>query len=231
MDGHRRAGGRKISQNQWDEVDRHFGGLLLKSGPELDAALEASSAAGLPPIAVSPLHGKFLHLLAAAQRAERILEIGTLAGYSAIWMAKALPEHGRLITLEHDRRHAAVAAENIRRANLQNRIEIRIGDALGLLPEIEKQAGPFDLVFIDADKENNPQYFSWALKLAARGGLIVIDNVVRGGQILDAGSADAAIQGIRRLHHMVAEEPRATATAIQTVGLKGYDGFMLIRVN
>jgi predicted O-methyltransferase YrrM len=220
-----------MSQDQWQAVDRYLSEQLALSDEALDAALEASAAAGLPAINVAPTHGKLLHLLALLVGARRILEIGTLGGYSTIWLARALPPEGRLITLEADVKHAGVARANIARAGLEELVELRLGAALETLPKIAAEGGgPFDLIFIDADKQNIPHYFDWALQLARRGSLIVVDNVVRGGAVIDAGSSDTSVQGVRRFLEMLAAEPRVSATAIQTVGLKGYDGFAVARV-
>jgi len=220
-----------MTQEHWTAVDRYFGELLAPPDPALDAALRASEAAGLPPISVSPLHGKLLHLLARLQRARMILEVGTLGGYSAIWLARALPADGRLITLEADPTHAEVARANIARAGLADRVEVRLGPARATLPELAAEGrGPFDLVFVDADKPSNPDYFRWALRLTRPGSLIVVDNVVRDGKVVDAASDDPSVQGVRRLNELVAAEPRVGATAIQTVGLKGYDGLLVALV-
>lgn len=216
-----------MPQEQWTAVDRYITGVFVHSDPALDAALEASAAAGLPPIQVSPNQGKFLHLLARAMGARTILEIGTLGGYSAIWLARALPPGGRLITLEADPRHAKVARANLARAGLTDVAELRVGRALETLPEL---AGPFDVIFIDADKPSNADYFTWALKLSRQGSLIVIDNVIRDGAVIDAASADPNVQGVRRLNELLAAEPRVSATTIQTVGGKGYDGFTMALV-
>jgi caffeoyl-CoA O-methyltransferase len=194
----------------------------------LDAAIQATSDAGMPPINVAPNQGKLLHILALATGARSILEIGTLAGYSAIWLARALPAGGKLITLEADPKHAAVARANIARAGLAEMVEVRVGKALETLPQLASEGhGPFDLVFIDADKPNTTAYFAWALKLTRRGSLIVADNVVRDGAVIDEGSADASVQGVRRFNAALAAEPRVSATAIQTVGSKGYDGMAI----
>ncbi len=215
----------------WSPVDDYFRENLLDRDPALEATLEASREAGLPDIAVSPTQGKLLNLLARVQGARNILEIGTLGGYSTLWMAKALPPGGRLVTLEADPRHAEVARANLARAGYGNRVQVRVGAALGTLPELEHEgAGPFDLVFIDADKRSNPEYFAWALKLSRRGGLIIVDNVVRGGKVLDAASEDPDVQGVRRLVAMMGRETRVAATAIQTVGTKGHDGFAIALV-
>jgi predicted O-methyltransferase YrrM len=223
----------KMSAETWSAVDRYFADLLNLNDVALTAALEDSAAAGLPPINVSPTQGKLLHLLARSQRARRILEIGTLGGYSAIWLARALKgvEGARLITLEADEKHAAVARKNIARAKLGRIVEIRLGRALDTLAIIAaEKAGPFDLIFIDADKPSNCEYFKWAMKLSRPGTLIIVDNVVRKGQILDAKSKDAAVQGSRKFNRTLAAEKRVVATAIQTVGSKGYDGFAIALV-
>lgn len=220
------------TQDRWNAVDGYVTELLAPADEALDAALAASEAAGLPPIAVAPNQGKFLHLLARVMGARRILEIGTLGGYSAIWLARALPEHGRLISLEFDPAHADVARANLDRAGLAAVAEVRTGAALDLLPRIEKEpgAGPFDLVFVDADKVNNPRYVEWALRLTRPGSLIVVDNVVRGGAVTDASSTDPAVTGTREMFALVAKEPRLDATAVQTVGVKGWDGLLVARV-
>jgi len=217
-----------MNQDQWTAVDRYFAERLLPSDPVLEAALEASAAAGLPSINVSPVQGKYLHLLALATGARRILEIGTLGGYSTIWLARALPVGGRVVSLELQPKHAAVARANLDRAGLSARVEIRVGPATESLAQLLAEgAGPFDLIFIDADKPNNPAYLGWALKLARRGTLIVVDNVVRGGKILDPAGADPDVQGTRALFELFAAEPRLASTAMQTVGSKGYDGFAM----
>ena len=216
-----------MSQDQWTAVDRYISELLVESDPALDAALEASAAAGLPPHGVPPNQGKFLQLLAQAIGARAILELGTLAGYSTIWLARGLADGGRLVTLESDSKYAEVARANIARAGLEHVVEVRLGPALETLPRL---AGPFDLIFIDADKASNPEYLGWALELSRRGTLIVADNVVRGGAVIDEASKDARVQGIRRFNELLAAEPRVSATAIQTVGVKGYDGFALALV-
>ncbi|MFC7049676.1 O-methyltransferase [Emcibacter nanhaiensis] len=220
-----------MSQQKWSEVDAYYTDLLLRPNPVLDEVARACNAAGLPPIAVSEAQGKFLYLLASIQGAGKILEIGTLGGYSTIWLARALGEGGRLISLEYEERHAAVARDNIKLAGLDKIAEVRVGKALDRLPEIEaNEEGPFDLIFIDADKPNNPNYLTWAMKLTKPGSVIVSDNVVRNGNILDEQSLDKNIQGLRRFNEMVADDSRVTSTVIQTVGEKGYDGFMLTRV-
>lgn len=220
-----------MTQEQWEAVDRYFVDALGLSEPALEAALEASDAAGLPAISVAPTQGKLLQLLARLQGATRILEIGTLGGYSTIWLARALPVGGRMVTLEYEPKHAEVARVNLANAGLGDAVEIRIGRALETLPQLVAEGqGPFDLIFIDADKATTPEYVSWALKLACRGSLIVVDNVVRNGAVADASSGSADVQGIRRFFDLVASEPRLTGTALQTVGSKGYDGLALALV-
>jgi predicted O-methyltransferase YrrM len=220
-----------MAQEQWTAVDRYITDLLVPPDPALDAALQASDAAGLPPIQVSPNQGKLLQLLAQVQGARAILEIGTLAGYSTIWLARALPAGGRLITLEADPRHAEVAQANIARAGLAEVVDLRLGRALDTLPQLAAEGrGPFDLIFIDADKPPTAEYFTWALTLSRRGSLIIVDNVVRHGAVVDGASSDAGVQGVRRFNELLAAEPRVSATAIQTVGSKGYDGFAVALV-
>jgi predicted O-methyltransferase YrrM len=220
-----------MSQDTWSAVDTYLTDTLVKPDPVLEAALRASDAAGLPAISVSAPQGKFLQLLARIHGARSILEIGTLGGYSTIWLARALPPGGRLITLEIDPKHAAVARENLARAGFANIARVRVGRALDSLDELYREAaGPFDFVFIDADKPSNPDYFSWALKMSRPGTVIVVDNVVRKGAVADPASEDAAVRGVRRLNLMMAAEPRISATAIQTVGSKGYDGFAVALV-
>lgn len=216
---------------QWTAVDRYICGVLVPSDPALDAVAEAREAAGLPEHDVSPNEGKFLHLLARVQRARAILEIGTFAGYSAIWLARALPPGGRLVTLEADPRHADLALINIARAGLAAVVDVRVGPALDTLPRLAAEGwGPFDLIFIDADKRNNPGYLEWSIKLSRPGTLIVADNVVRGGAVADPASPDPDAQGVRRFNELIAADPRLTATALQTVGAKGWDGFAMIMV-
>ncbi|MFF0445085.1 O-methyltransferase [Streptomyces sp. NPDC004609] len=219
-------------RRRWDAVDRYVTELLAPPDEALTRALADSDAAGLPSIAVAANQGKLLHLLARTLGARTVLEIGTLGGYSTIWLARALPATGRLISLEYSPDHAEVARANLARAGLDSIAEIRTGPALETLPMLaaEPGAGPFDLFFIDADKVNNPRYVEWALKLSRPGSLIVVDNVVRGGSILDAGTDDPAVRGTREMYELVAREPRLDATAVQTVGSKGYDGFLLARV-
>jgi len=220
-----------MTENAWAPVDDYLSGLFVGNDSALEAAVRDSTAAGLPEIQVSPTQGKLLHLLVRLRSARAILEIGTLGGYSAICMARALSPGGRLVTLEFEPKHADVARANIARAGLADRVEVRLGRALDLLPQVEKdRVGPFDLVFIDADKENNPRYFEWALRLTRPGSLILVDNVVREGKVLDAESADASVQGTRKVLSMMASEPRVTATAIQVVGVKGWDGLAIALV-
>jgi predicted O-methyltransferase YrrM len=217
--------------SQWDAVDRYINDTLVGSDEVLEAALAANAAAELPSIDVTPNQGKLLYLLALVKGARRILEIGTLGGYSTIWMARALPSGGRLVTLEVEPRHAEVAQANIERAGLSGMVELRPGPAADSLAKLhDEQVQPFDMIFIDADKQNMPTYLEWALKLARPGTLIVADNVVREGAVVDESSADPATRGVRGMFAMMAVEPRLTATAIQTVGSKGYDGFALALV-
>ena len=219
---------RLAGQALWTAVDDYFSDLLAPHDEHLEAALRANEEAGLPAIGVSPLQGKFLQTMAHMARAKRVLEIGLLGGYSTIWMARALPPDGRIVSLELESRHAEVARENLRRAGLLDRVEIRVGRALDSLAALhESGAGPFDLIFIDADKEGNPDYLTWALKLSHPGTIIVIDNVARHGAIIEAKSSATDIQGTRRCLEMMAAEPRLSAVALQTVGLKGLDGFAL----
>jgi predicted O-methyltransferase YrrM len=220
-----------MTQELWSAVDHYINELFLPPDAVLDAALEASKAADLPAISVTPAQGKLLHLLAKVQGARTILEIGTLGGYSTIWLGRALPADGRLITLEENSKHAEVARANIARAGLAGIIEVRLGNALDTLGRLaEEGRGPFDLIFIDADKGGYPEYFSWALKLSRSGSLIVADNVVRKGAVIDGASGDSDVRGIRRFNELVAAEPRVSATAIQTVGSKGYDGLAIALV-
>jgi len=217
-----------MSQDQWTAVDQYFADLLIPSDATLDAALADSAAAGLPPINVAPNQGKLLYLLAKLHGTRTILEIGTLGGYSTIWLARALPVDGRLVTLEVDALHANVARSNIARAGLADRVELRLGRAIDLLPELAaERREPFDFIFIDADKVSAADYFTWSLKLSRPGTVILVDNVVREGEVINAESSDASVQGVRRLNQLLAAEKRVTATAIQTVGSKGYDGFAL----
>jgi predicted O-methyltransferase YrrM len=220
-----------MNPERWTAVDRYITDLLVRSDHALDVALEASNAAGLPQINVSPNQGKLLHLMALVQGAHNILEIGTLGGYSTIWLARALPPHGCLVTLEADSKYAEVARANISRAGLADIVELRLGRAVDTLPKIAaEQREPFDLIFIDADKQSTPEYFIWALRLSRPGSLIIVDNVVRNGQVIDPASEDPNVQGMRRFNELLAAESRVTATEIQTVGSKGYDGFAIALV-
>jgi len=220
-----------MSSNEWSAVDDYITNLLVRPDNGLNEALNASSAAGLPAINVSPCQGKLLHILARAHGVRSILEIGTLGGYSTIWLARALPETGRLITLEIDPKHAEVARTNIARAGVAGRVELRLGRALDTLPQLAAEGhGSFDLIFIDADKPSNADYFQWALQLSHRGSLIIVDNVVRGGKVVDATNLDPNVQGVRRLNDLMAREERIIVTEIQTVGVKGYDGFAIALV-
>jgi predicted O-methyltransferase YrrM len=217
-----------MSQQLWSDVDRYLTDLLVPSDPALESALADSAAGGLPSIHVAPNQGKLLHLLAKIQGAKNILEIGTLGGYSTIWLARALPPTGRLITLEINPAHAEIARKNIARAALSSLVEIRIGPALATLPKLAAEGvGPFDLIFIDADKPNNTEYFDWALKLSRPGTLIIVDNVVRNGAVTNAASSDPAVQGTRRFLASLAAKTNVNATAFQTVGSKGYDGVVI----
>ncbi|HEY4927414.1 MAG TPA: O-methyltransferase [Roseiarcus sp.] len=220
------------NERRWSEVDSYFAKTLVGSDPALDAALAANTAAGLPSIDVSAPQGKLIHLLARMSGARNALEIGTLGGYSTIWLARALPVDGRLITLELNPKNAEVARRNLAHAGLGDKVEIRTGPALETLPKIEaKGLGPFDFVFIDADKSNNAVYVEWALRLSRPGTTIVVDNVVREGEVADAASRSTDVVGVRRMFDLMAREPRLSATAIQTVGAKGWDGFALAIVN
>jgi predicted O-methyltransferase YrrM len=222
---------RSMAQEQWTAVDRYITDLFVPRDAALDGVLEASAAAGLPPINVAPNQGKLLLLLARVLGARTILEIGTLGGYSTIWLARALPVDGRLITLETDPKHAGVARANIARAGLADVVELRLGPALETLPRLAAEGcGPFDLIFIDADKPGYPQYLPWALELSRRGTVIIADNVVRDGAVVDEASRDPRVQGVRRFNALLATEPRVSATLIQTVGSKGYDGFAIALV-
>ncbi len=220
-----------MTEDLWNEVDRYFSDLLTPPDPGLDRALERSTAEGLPEIQVSPQLGKFLHLVARIQGARRILEIGTLGGYSTIWLARALPEGGKVVTLEYDPVHAELAHRNLEEAGVAERVEVRVGPALETLPILAGEVpDPFDVVFIDADKRSNPEYLDWAIRLGRVGTVIITDNVVRDGGVLDADTDDPDIQGVRHHNEMLARDPRVEAAAIQTVGVKGYDGFTLALV-
>ncbi len=212
-----------MSEKTWRDVDGYIGETLVQADEALEQALHDSRAAGLPLIAVSAAQGKQLYLTALSIGAKRILEIGTLGGYSTIWMARALPADGKLVSLEIDQKHAEVARSNVERAGLGGRVEIRVGPAIDLLPDLK---GPFDLAFIDADKESNADYFAHALRLSRKGSVIIVDNVVRSGRVIDP-KGNAQVQGVRRMFDAIASEPLVSATAIQTVGDKGYDGYLM----
>jgi predicted O-methyltransferase YrrM len=216
-------------QERWNEVDAYVEAKLIERDDALEAALLSSADAGLPAIAVTAAQGKLLHLLARVHRATRILELGTLGGYSTIWLARALPAGGRLVTLELQERFALVARENIERAGLGELVDLRVGAALDSLRRLaDERADPFDLVFIDADKQSTPEYYGASVALTRPGGVIIVDNVVRGGALADPASEDPGVQGMRRFHDLLASEESAQATTIQTVGGKGYDGFTLV---
>ena len=224
-----------MSRELWTAVDGYIGERLIGSDQALDAALSASAEAGLPAIAVSPSQGKLLHLLARALGARTVLELGTLGGYSTIWLGRALPPDGRLVTMEAEAKYAEVARANIARAGLSDLVELRLGRALEVLPQLAAEGPePFDLVFIDADKQNTPEYFQWALELTRPGSVIVTDNVIRDGALIDTSNEDPVVLGGRRFHELLAAdrlgEQRVSATTIQTVGSKGYDGFTLALV-
>lgn len=220
-----------MTQEQWTAVDQYITDLFVPSDAALDAALQSATDAGLPQINVAPNQGKLLHILAKLAGARTILEVGTLGGYSTIWLGRALPPDGRLISLELDAKHAEVARASLSRAGLAGVAEVRVGPAIETLPKLaDENVGPFDFVFIDADKVNTANYFAWALKLTHPGSLIVVDNVVRNGAVANGSTEDPNIQGIRRFNEVVAAEPRVTVTAVQTVGSKGYDGFALVYV-
>ena len=220
-----------MTEDLWNSVDEYITAGLIGRDEFLEGARERSAAAGLPAISVSPPQGKLLHLLARAMGARRILELGTLGGYSTIWLARALPRGGRVVTLELEEKHAAVARDNLRRAGLARRVEIRLGPALDTLDAlIAESVKPFDFVFIDADKPHIPDYYARTLQITRPGSLIIVDNVVRDGKLADASSDDPNVQGVRKFHEMLAHDTRVTATTIQTVGSKGYDGFTLALV-
>lgn len=217
-----------MNQEQWDAVDDYFSATLVRPDAALDAALATSQSAGLPAINVAPNQGKFLHLLARIQGARRILEIGTLGGYSTIWLARALPPGGTLITLERDPKHARIARQNIERAGLSDVVTIIVSNAVESLKKLADDGSePFDFIFIDADKRNNPHYLAGSLKLTRPGSVIVTDNVVRKGAVIDAHTQDPDVQGVRDLFTMAAADPHLSTTAIQTVGTKGWDGFAI----
>jgi len=220
-----------MPNDQWSTVDDYITDVLVKPDAALDRALETSDAAGLPAIAVAPGYGKLLHILARLVNARAILEIGTLGGYSSIWMARALQAGGRLITLEFDPKHAELARANIAHAGLGRMVDVRVGPALDALPKLANEGiAPFDLIFIDADKPNTAEYFKWGLRLARVGSLIVVDNVVRNGEVANPATTDTSVQGMRRFMEIAAAERRVLATALQTVGSKGYDGFSIALV-
>jgi len=220
-----------MTQEIWTTVDNYVSEMLVPPDKALDQALEASADSGLPEIAVAPNQGKFLMLLAHSIKARNILEIGTLGGYSTIWLARALPKGGRVVTLEAVARHAEVARANFKRAGLADVIDLRLGKALDTLPRLAaEKPDPFDFIFIDADKENIPDYFTWSLKLARPGSMIIVDNVIRDGEVVNAKSKDPSVKGVRRFNEMLKSETRVSATSIQTVGVKGYDGFTLALV-
>lgn len=222
----------KEAEKIWIDVDRYFVERLHLSDRILDAAMRANAAAQLPAIDVAPNQGKLLHLLAKLVQAKKVLEIGTLGGYSTIWLARALPPGGHLLSLEFSPKHAEVAKSNIQHAGLSDRVEIRVGGALDSLPLVHKEGlAPFDFIFIDADKPNNPSYLEWAIKLSRTGTLIIVDNVVRDGAIVDATSPDPTIQGTRKMFDLMSRDSRISSTALQTVGSKGYDGFAMAIVN
>jgi len=221
-----------MTQQIWSDIDQFFGNRFRKRDPVLEDVMQANRLAELPAIDVSPALGQFLNMMVRITRAARVLEIGTLGGYSSIWMARAIPPDGHLVTLELEPKHAQVAISNFRRAGLDNRIDLRQGDALESLASLQKeQAAPFDMIFIDADKPRSAEYFSWAIRLAHPGSLIIVDNVVRNGDILNPDSDDANVQGIQRLADYLVTETRVSVTEVQTVGTKGYDGFLMAIVN
>jgi len=213
----------------WTRVDDYLRSAFDLSDASFDAALAASRDVGLPDIQVTPAQGRLLEILARLLGARAILEIGTLGGYSTLWLARGLAAGGRIVTLESDPRHAAVAESTFRAAGIADRVSLRLGRAIETLPTLAAE-GPFDLIFVDADKPSLPDYFEWSLRLARPGALIVVDNVVREGEVADAASPDASVRGVRRMNELIAAEPRVTATALQTVGAKGYDGIAFILV-
>lgn len=220
-----------MTEPVWAAVDHYITEHLVPADAVLEAALQASAAAGMPAINVSPPQGKLLWMLARLHGARRILEIGTLGAYSTIWLARALPADGRLVTLELEPQRAELARRNLAHAGLSGLVEVRVGAALDTLPQLAADGfAPVDLTFIDADKENNPGYFAWALQLSRPGSLIIVDNVVRNGAVLEAASSDPIVQGVRRLYELMGAEPRVTTTVLQTVGSKGYDGLAVALV-
>jgi len=222
---------RNMSSELWSSVDEYIEGVLGLADPVLQSAQQAAGEAGLPAIAVSAAQGRFLEIIARMIGARRILEIGTLGGYSTIWMARALPAGGSIVTLEIDDKHAAVATSNFERAGFGDRIEVRVGSALDTLPRLyDEGAGPFDLTFIDADKPNIPAYFEWALKMSRPGAVIIVDNVIRDGAVIESENPDESVKGVRRLNEMIAANSGVRSTVLQTVGVKGYDGFAIVLV-
>ncbi|MFS0869477.1 O-methyltransferase [Paenibacillus xylanilyticus] len=219
------------AQHSWTQVDDYLNKLLIPSDSLLEQTLQSNAEAGLPAHDVAPNQGKLLQLLLQIHGAARVLEIGTLGGYSTIWMARALPEHGKIVTLEADPHHAEMARTNLTRAGLINKVDLRIGPALTTLPDVQEDyREPFDFIFIDADKPSNPDYLRWALRLSRPGSLIIGDNIVRDGEVVHPESTDTRVQGVRHFLKLIAENPRLEATALQTVGSKGYDGFVIARV-
>jgi predicted O-methyltransferase YrrM len=216
-----------VARARWAAIDDYFNDLLENHDPLLDAALRATATAGLPEVNISPIQGKFLQVIARLRRAHTILEIGTLGGYSTIWLARALPEHGQLVTLEANPTHVAVAQANLARAGLTSMVEIHCGDALETLPRLAAMGKSFDLIFIDADKPSNVDYFTWAIRLSRDGSVIIVDNVVREGEILDATSLDEDVEATRRFNEMLAGQTSVSAAVLQTVGSKGHDGFAI----
>jgi predicted O-methyltransferase YrrM len=221
----------RVDRQLWGEVDHYITEQFVGEDDALVVARDASRSAGLPDISVTPAQGKFLFLLARLLGARSILELGTLGAYSTIWLARSLPPDGQLITLEANPAHAEVAQANLRRAKVDDRVELRLGEALDTLPALAAQGmGPFDLVFIDADKPNIPSYFEWAIRLSRRGAAIVVDNVIRDGAVIDPANRDPNVEGVRRFNELLGRESRVSATTLQTVGAKGYDGFTLALV-
>ncbi len=221
-----------MTQELWTSVDAYLTDTLVRQDQHLDNAVAASDAGGLPSIQVSPPQGKLLEIMIQMMGARNILEVGTLGGYSTIWMTRSLPDDGRMVTLEIDPKHADVARENFKRAGLEEKIDLRVGNARDILPKmIEDGYGPFDFVFIDADKASNPDYFGWALEMSRPGTVIIVDNVIRDGHVVEEDSTDESVKGVRRLNELMANSPRVTATALQTVGVKGYDGFSVAIVS
>lgn len=218
--------------NIFESVDQYISNLFKDETSDLKAADQSIIDENIPPISVSPNQGKLLHILAKLANAKKILEVGTLAGYSTIWMGKALPADGKLITLEYDEKHARIAKKNIENAGLGNKIEIRVGKAIDLMPQLQKEnAGPFDMIFIDADKQPYTEYFEWALKLSRPGTLIIADNVIREGKVLDPNSKDEMVLGVKRFNEALAKNTDVTATIFQTVGSKDHDGMAIAVVN